>query len=112
MPSIRLPLPGPPARPVQMWNVTAASPDVLELGEREASGADSRQLTCPPFSLLLIEALTSQGGVNLQVPRDELPAEEWLTIKSIVRDLELEERDWNADLLAGYFCRSKLLGER
>jgi len=41
--------------------------------------------------------------VDLQVPRDELPAEEWLTIKSIVRDLELAERDWAADLLAGYF---------
>ena len=26
----------------------------------------------------LIEAWTSEGGVNLQVPRDELPAEEWL----------------------------------
>ncbi len=37
----------------------------------------------------LIEALTSQGGVNLQVPRDESPAEEWLTFQSIVRDLEL-----------------------
>ena len=60
----------------------------------------------------LIEAWTSQGGVNLQVPRDELPAEEWLTIKSIVRDLELEERDWNADLLAGYFCRSMAPWER
>ena len=54
----------------------------------------------------LIEAWTSQGGVNLQVPRDELPAEERLTIKSIVRDLELEERDWAADLLAGYLCQA------
>jgi len=61
----------------------------------------------------LIEASTSQGGVNLQVPRDELPAEEWLTtIRSIVRDLELEERDWAADLLAGYFCRSMAPWER
>ena len=60
----------------------------------------------------LIEAWTSQGGVNLQVPRDELPAEEWLTIKSIVRDLELEERDWAADLLAGYFCQSLAPWER
>jgi S-adenosylmethionine synthetase len=60
----------------------------------------------------LIEAWTSQGGVNLQVPRDELPAEEWLTIQSIVRDLELEERDWAADLLAGYFCRSTAPWER
>jgi S-adenosylmethionine synthetase len=60
----------------------------------------------------LIEASTSQGGVNLQVPRDELPAEEWFTIQSIVRDLELEERDWAADLLAGYFCQSLAPWER
>jgi S-adenosylmethionine synthetase len=60
----------------------------------------------------LIEASTSQGSVNLQVPRDELPAEEWLTIKSIIRDLKLEERDWAADLLAGYFCQSLAPWER
>ena len=60
----------------------------------------------------LIEASTSQGGVNLQVPRDELPAEEWFTIQSIVRDLELQERDWAADLLAGYFCQSLAPWER
>ena len=53
----------------------------------------------------LIEASTTHGSVNLQVPRDELPPEEWFTIKSIVRDLELSERDWAADLLAGYFCQ-------
>ncbi len=53
----------------------------------------------------LIKAWTSQGGVNLQVPRDELPTEEWLTIKVIVRDLELEERNRAADLLAAYFCQ-------
>jgi len=35
--------------------------------------------------------------VNLQLPRDELPAEEWLSIKSIIRDLVLEDRDWAAD---------------
>jgi hypothetical protein len=29
-----------------------------------------------------------------------------LTIKSIVRNLEVEDRDWKAGLLAGYFCRS------
>ena len=51
------------------------------------------------------EASTSQGSVNLQVPRDELPPEEWFTIKSIVRDLELQERDWASDLQAGYFCQ-------
>jgi S-adenosylmethionine synthetase len=59
----------------------------------------------------LIEAWTSQGGVNLQVPRDELPAPEWLTVQSIVRDLELKECDWNAALLA-YFCRSMAPWER
>ena len=42
----------------------------------------------------LVEASTSQGSVNLQVPSGELPPEDWFTIKSIVRDLELQERDW------------------
>ena len=60
----------------------------------------------------LIEASTSQGGVNLQVPRNELPAEKWFTIRSIVRDLELCERDWAVDLLAGYFCQSLAPWER
>ena len=60
----------------------------------------------------LIEASTTQGGVNLQVPRGELPPEEWFTIKSIVRDLELHERDWAADLLAGYFCQPGAPWER
>ena len=35
--------------------------------------------------------------MNLQLPRDELPAEEWLSIKSIIRDLVLEDHDWAAD---------------
>ena len=60
----------------------------------------------------LIEASTTQGGVSLQVPRGELPPEEWFTIKSIVRDLELHERDWAADLLAGYFCQPGAPWER
>jgi S-adenosylmethionine synthetase len=60
----------------------------------------------------LIETSTSQGGVNLQVPRGELPPEDWFTIKSIVRDLELQERDWAADLLAGYFCQASAPWER
>ena len=60
----------------------------------------------------LVEASTSQGSVNLQVPRDELPPEEWFTIKSIVRDLELQERDWAADLQAGYFCHPLAPWER
>ena len=37
----------------------------------------------------LIEASTTQGGVSLQVPRQELPPEEWFSIKAIVGDLEL-----------------------
>jgi S-adenosylmethionine synthetase len=60
----------------------------------------------------LIEASTNLGGVNLRVPRDELPVEEWFTIKSIVRDLELEERNWAVDLLAGYLCQSLAPWER
>jgi hypothetical protein len=63
-----------------------------------------RSLAHPPRGLHRVPR-----GLNLQVPRGRLPAEEWLTIQSIVRDLELEEleeRDWNADLLAGYFCQS------
>jgi hypothetical protein len=42
----------------------------------------------------------------------ELPREEWFTIKSIVRDLELTERDWAADLAAGYFCQPVVPWER
>ena len=60
----------------------------------------------------LIEASTTQGGVNLQMPREELPPEEWFSIKTIVRDLELIERDWAADLLAGYFCQPVAPWER
>ncbi len=43
---------------------------------------------------------------------EELPAEEWLTIESIVRDLELQQRDWAADMLAGYFCQPSAPWER
>jgi S-adenosylmethionine synthetase len=68
-----------------------------------ASGGDA------PF---LIEASTTQGNVNLLVPRTELPPEEWFNIKAIVRDLELQERDWAADLLAGYFCQPVAPWER
>jgi S-adenosylmethionine synthetase len=60
----------------------------------------------------LIEASTTQGGVSLQVPRDELPSREWFCIKSIVHDLELTERDGAADLLAGYFCQPAAPWER
>ena len=73
-------------------------------------GADEARVTLgwapggeAPF---LIEASTTQGGVSLHVPRQELPPDEWFSIKAIVRDLELTERDWAADLLAGYFCQA------
>jgi hypothetical protein len=54
----------------------------------------------------LVEASTSHGNVNLQMPRDELPPEKWFTINAIVCELELAERDWAADLRAGYFCQA------
>ena len=60
----------------------------------------------------LIEASTTQGGVRLQVPRQELPPDGWFSIRAIVRDLELHERDWTADLLAGYFCQASAPWER
>jgi hypothetical protein len=60
----------------------------------------------------LIEASTTRGGVSLQVPRQKLPPDEWSSIKAIVRDLELTERDWAADLLAGYFCQASVPWER
>jgi hypothetical protein len=41
-----------------------------------------------------------------------LTREESFTIKPIVRDLELHERDWAADLLAGYFCQASAPWER
>jgi S-adenosylmethionine synthetase len=61
---------------------------------------------------LLIEASTSQRGVSLLVPRQELPQDDWFSIKTIVRDLELIERDWAADLLAGYFRQPTAPWER
>jgi S-adenosylmethionine synthetase len=63
-------------------------------------------------SPFVIEASTTQGGVTLRLPREELPSQEWFAIKSIVRDLELHERDWAADLLAGYFCQHSAPWER
>ena len=50
--------------------------------------------------------------MNLQLPRDELPPEEWFSIKTIVRDLELTGRDWAADLLEGYFRQPAAPWER
>ena len=79
-------------------------------------GADEARVTLvwapggdAPF---LTEASTNQGGVDLRVPRAELPPKEWFTIKSIVGDLELHERNWAADLLAGYFCQPGTPWER
>jgi hypothetical protein len=46
------------------------------------------------------------------MPSGELPPEDWFTVKSIVRDLELQKRDWVVDLLAGYFCQSLAPWER
>jgi S-adenosylmethionine synthetase len=60
----------------------------------------------------LIEASTTQEGVSLQVPRQELPPEEWFKIEAIVRDMELTERDWATDLRAGYFCQPGAPWER
>ena len=60
----------------------------------------------------LIEASTTQGGVSLQVPRQELPPDEWFRIGAIVGDLELTERDWATDLRAGYFCQPGAPWER
>jgi S-adenosylmethionine synthetase len=60
----------------------------------------------------LIEASTTQDGVDLHVPRQELPSDEWFSIKAIVSDLELTERDWVADLWAGYFCQPAVAWER
>ena len=68
-----------------------------------APGGDS------PF---LVDAVTSQSGVNVRMPRDELPANEWFSIGRIVHDLELHHRDWTDDLLAGYFCEPAATWER
>lgn len=72
------------------------------------AGADEATVTLgwapggdAPF---LVEAVTVTGGVRVQLPREELPEEDWFSIKRIVHDLELTERDWRADLLRGYFA--------
>lgn len=63
---------------------------------------------CP----FLVEAATSHSGVNVRMPREELPANEWFSIGRIVHDLELQRRDWISDLLAGYFCQPSATWER
>jgi len=80
------------------------------------AGADEATVTLgwapggdAPF---LLEAATSNGGVRLQLPREELPTVDWFSIKQIVSDLELTERDWRADLLRGYFAAPSHAWER
>lgn len=63
-------------------------------------------------SPFLVEAVTSKGGVRLQIPRGELPSGEWFSIGRIVRELELTERDWREDLLKGYFANPTNSWER
>jgi len=63
-------------------------------------------------SPFLKQAVTTKGGVRLLVPREELPEDDWFSIGRIVSDLELTERDWRADLLAGYFANPSHSWER
>jgi S-adenosylmethionine synthetase len=60
----------------------------------------------------LVDAVTSRGGVRLRLPREELPGDDWFSIKRTVGDLELTERDWRADLLGGYFANPTSPWER
>ncbi len=63
-------------------------------------------------SPFLVEAVTTLGGIRLRVPREELPPPDWFSIGRIVRELELTQRDWAADLLGGYFCQPSAPWER
>lgn len=60
----------------------------------------------------LIDAVTVQGGVRIRLPREELPPDDWFAIANSVRDLELTERDWQGDLLGGYFAKPTNSWER
>lgn len=60
----------------------------------------------------LIDAVTAQGGVRIRLPREELPPDDWFSIRNTVRDLELTDRDWQADLLGGYFAQPTHSWER
>lgn len=80
------------------------------------SGADEATVTLgwapggdAPF---LVRAVTSKGGVRLELPGDELPDSEWFSIARIVGDLELTRRDWRADVLNGYFANPAAPWER
>ena len=62
-----------------------------------------------------------KGGYSLELkfatarqPKTSTSASrlECFTTKAIVQDLELEERDWAADLLAGYFSQPRAPWER
>ena len=54
------------------------------------------------------KATTAQGGVSLQVPRDELPSDGMVQDRGDPRPgtWNCQQRDWAADMLAGYFCQS------
>lgn len=56
--------------------------------------------------------MTVQGGVRIRLPREELPPDDWFAIRNSVLDLELTERDWQADLLDGYFANPTHSWER
>lgn len=60
----------------------------------------------------IVEALTTKGGVRIQVPREELPPDEWFSIERIFQDLELHARSWEHDLIEGYFVDSEHSWER
>ena len=68
-----------------------------------APGGDS------PF---LVDAVTMRAGVSLRVPRQEAPAAAWFSIRRMVAELELSQRDWAGDLLGGYFCQPSAAWER
>ncbi len=60
-----------------------------------------------------MEVSTNREVRNCGCRETNLPPEDCFTIKSIVRDMELHERDWAAELLpAGYFCQPGVPWER
>jgi len=74
-------------------------------------GADEAKVTLAwvpggdiPF---LVEAETTKGGVSIQVPREELPADVCFSIRQIVGDLELHRCDWGAAINGGYFVNPR-----
>ena len=80
------------------------------------AGVDEAQVTLgwapggdSPF---LVDAVTMRAGVSLRVPRQEAPAAAWFSIRRMVAELELSQRDWAGDLLGGYFCQPSAAWER